>query len=120
MFTLTKEKGVFKMKEPVHPGKILHDILICEGYYYYEKLKDKEELEKLLQFGDASESLCLEKEWLKDFIVGKYDLGYTDAYKLGKYIKGTDMALWLKLQDEYNEYIQKMQFQTLNCFMISR
>lgn len=106
------------MKEPVHPGKILHDILICEGYYYV-RVKD-EKSEKLLDFLHVSESLCFDKEWLEDFIVGKYDLGYTDAYKLGKYIKGTDMALWLKLQDEYNEYIQKMQFQTLNCFMISR
>jgi plasmid maintenance system antidote protein VapI len=87
-----------KAKEQMHPGKILkiimHDIFpsaISVGIPPLEAIHNmsyipESDLEKLFN--------------------GELDIDYPIAFRLGKSMKGTDMAFWLKLQKDYDDYIE--------------
>ena len=64
-----------------------------------------------VHIGNASSELNLEPVFLERLLSGKEDIGCTLAYRLAKIIKGTDVAFWLKLQNDYDCYEINVNFQ---------
>ncbi len=85
------------MKEPMHPGKvlkeILHDIIypasIAMGISPLQSMHDM---------------TSIDKHDLEKFLNGEIGVDYVIAFKLGKSLHCTDMAFWLKLQKDYDGY----------------
>ena len=96
------------MQEVLHPGKILHDILMSEGFFYCEDDIEGGSPVNLINYDAASDYTSIDKELLKRFLKGTSCVNYIMAYKLGRNIKGTDMALWLNLQDDYDVYLDSV------------
>jgi plasmid maintenance system antidote protein VapI len=86
------------IKEPMHPGKVL-DIIIDDLYS-----------ESILYKIKSREYLCINagipEDALELLLNEKLDISYVSAFKLGKSIPGTDMAFWLKLQKDYDDYVE--------------
>ncbi len=74
------------MKQPLHPGKIASDLL--------DLVPHKPVINDLHIY---------ETEW-KEFAEGGRDIDHVLAYRLSQCIKGTDMAFWLKLQEDYDNH----------------
>lgn len=93
-----------KSKEPLHPGKILKMIMIEDGLCTYNDEGNKE-----VSVTSVQNELHLNSyTFTKDLLNGNESMDYTIAYKLGSRVKGTDMASWLKLQKDYDDYCEKL------------
>lgn len=95
------------IKEPMHPGKILKNIMMENGYC--SNFDDKGEFldKKEVSIGDVHRELDLYNyNFTKNLLNGEADINYVVAYKLGKYIAGTDMAFWIKLQKDYDDHLE--------------
>jgi plasmid maintenance system antidote protein VapI len=97
--------GQMQMKEVLHPGKILHYILFEDGRF--------SGCNEINMYYDSANYTNIPREKIQKFIECIIDIDYAIAYKLGCNIKGTDMAFWLKLQSDYDRYIQLKKLQNL-------
>ena len=87
------------MKEPLHPGKILHDILCVIGLFRVEN--------PINTYYESYRYTKIPNEQIQNIIECNADIDHIIAYKLAKCIEGTDMAFWLKLQEDYDKYREK-------------
>jgi plasmid maintenance system antidote protein VapI len=98
------------MKEVAHPGKILYDILMTEEGCFYifssENWCDK----KVIAVGHVADMLNIERRSIENLLNCVDGVSRAMAYKLGKHIKGTDMAFWLKLQEDYENYQRQIGY----------
>lgn len=81
------------IKEPMHPGKILK--IIMESIY-----PDSKTISPIQRITD------IPYDSLNELLDGSVDIDYLSAYRLGKSVEGTDMVFWLKLQNDYDDYIE--------------
>lgn len=85
-------------KEPMHPGKILK-IITDENHvgWISAGLNPLEAIHNMTYINECD---------LKKLLNCEIDIDYPIAYKLGARIGGTDMAFWLKLQKDYDDYVE--------------
>lgn len=77
---------------PLHPGEIVHDILI-EGAG--------------LSVTEAAEKLDINRTTLSRLLNGHAGLSAEMALRLSKLLPNTDMTLWLNLQRDYDIWMTK-------------
>lgn len=77
------------MKEPLHPGKIASDLI--------DLVPHKPVINDLHIY---------EEEW-REFAEGRRDINHILAYRLAQCVGGTDMAFWIKLQEDYDRYKER-------------
>ena len=82
-----------KPKKPLHPGKILRDILLCQYYSPSKFSLDKE-----------ADDFDLTPNFLERFLDGKEDIDHVLAFKIAYQIEGTDVRFWMDLQERYDSY----------------
>lgn len=81
------------IKYPLHPGKIASDLLDLAPY-------------KTI----VNDLHIYEAEW-REFVEGRSDIDHILAYRLSQCIECTDMAFWLKLQQDYDYREDNLRFQ---------
>lgn len=107
------------IKEPMHPGKILKDIMMEKGYCKYfddDEIidgEDKKIVSAQLVYNDLN---LYSYNFTKKLLNGESDIDYIVAYKLGLSIDGTDMAFWLKLQKDYDDYLSHLREEVRETF----
>lgn len=98
------------MKEPLHPGQILLEILKADGYMNISG--------EFIFLGDdntcwAEKSFNIPQDKLTALIIGEIDIDNLMAYKISKRLRNSDMAFWLNLQKDYDNYTGRpVEFKT--------
>lgn len=89
-------------KNPVHPGKVLNDLLNAAEWKY----KNSPTCVRELDYLDKHEHS------INNIIFGHKPITYEIAFHLSKRIKGTDVRFWMDLQKEYDgwEALDKEEF----------
>lgn len=88
------------IKEPMHPGKILK-VIMDDNYKSW----------KLVYPDTSFLCMCYERTSISELILelffdGRIDVDYLMAYKLGHFSSGMGMGFWLKLQKDYDDYVE--------------
>ena len=94
----------YECKKPLHPGKVSNDLLRLDD--------DNTLIDGSLVFSNIliDLDLCGSRDgerFIKRFFDGLEDVDHILAYKLAKAIEGTDVRLWMDLQERYDEYMRK-------------
>ena len=100
------------MKKPMHPGKILKKItdeLHCG--WIATGISPLEAIYNMTYIPEVD---------LENLLNAEIDVDYLLAYKLGANIRGTDMAFWLKLQKDYDDYMERMREDVCEIFGIPK
>lgn len=96
-----------ELKAPLHPGKIANELLIAAGYGTFRRgIAEVPGFDKVVELGLVSEKLNMTGGFLLNFLNGLEDIDYNLAFKISYIIKGTDVKFWIKLQENYDEYMR--------------
>lgn len=84
---------------PLHPGKIIYDILI-EGAG--------------LSVTEAAKKLGINRTTLSRLLNGHAGISAEMALRLSKLLKNTDMILWMNLQRDYDIWVATKSARKIN------
>ena len=87
------EKIKMSMHEPLHPGKIINEILIKGAN---------------LSVTNAADNLGVNRTTLSRLINGRAGISADMALRLSKLLPNTDMIFWMNLQRDYDIWVTKL------------